>query len=561
MRRLWITLLLAVAAATLWTCAVHDFPVSENSDGSRDFSLKLQFSDELPVHAEIDGTKAADAPAPRYQIALYRYQSDKELEGGPAYTFSFTRSGAVALDTALYLPIAPDDYFVAGWVDWPEAAPSYDSSNLLNIKLSNDYSSGERARDAFAFSLGYNNSQCLAVGHGFSQTASVVRPVAQLRFAAADAQAFLSEVGVDADGMVATLRYATPVPDSYDMLTGKVDGARSDVVLTAKPQWDASGALVFLTDYVLVPKEGTTASVEFTVKDLSGKELYAFADEIPLRRGRSSVVSVAISHDVQYGTPFIKVSKASDLEERDEILLVYEKKSVALGPQVGDWRAPVPVNIEYGTIASGDASAQIIKILPGEHDCWYFAVEDGYLAAGTGNESQVRIVDEKCDAGLWYISISGSTASIQAYGAVYSALGYDPDLACFNCYDYRKPKQRVSVFARHGDLSDKILDHAEPGCYFSDALRNYTALKDQYVSAYDGDALTFAVMNPFYDEQLVISGLTKSLSEGDSLTVTVNWRKGDAQLHLGSYEMSVIKIADGTMWLANRRGQGFVVKM
>lgn len=110
------------------------------------------------------------------------------------------------------------------------------------------------------------------------------------------------------------------------------------------------------------------------------------------------------------------------------------------------------------------------------------------------------------------------------------------------------------------DGPEKILTKEALGCYLPDHARSYVAGTDQYVCEYDGNALTFVLMNPDEGEQMVLTGFSDTMKAGDAVTITVDWKKGSTVLLSKSYEMSVVAIEDRKVWIADDEGNGFVIK-
>lgn len=300
MRRFRLKTLLFAAAVVLAACDPHEFPVSETGDALRDFSLKIQFEDMLPDHQVIEGsTKAGSVVVPRYTVLLYRYDGESAYGQIPDYTYSFTRNAVADMDTTIYLPIDPVKYRAAGWVDWVDGAPGYDLTDPGRIVFSDAYLSGEYARDAFAFTEDYDVSSFIVAGETYHKTVTLRRPVAQLRFVAPEALTFLSDMKMNADDMRATLKYTAPIPDGYDLLGDITWSTRSDVSLTDTPRMATSGELVFISDFLFSTDEGTTVSVEFTLTDATGKQLAAFAGDVPLRRAHATTVTFTSISSIQ----------------------------------------------------------------------------------------------------------------------------------------------------------------------------------------------------------------------------------------------------------------------
>ncbi|MBP5337098.1 MAG: hypothetical protein J6Y63_06290 [Bacteroidales bacterium] len=403
MKRFRLPLLL-LAAASLGAC-VHEFPESPNGDPMRDFSLQLQFSDDLPVRLA-PATKA-DGAAPRYTVQLYRYRSENEWEAEPAYTYSFTRRTFNNLDTTLYLPIRVDRYRVFGWVDWSGETDYFDLSNPARISLASGYPAGEHARDAFAFTTDYDVRGKIVAGDGYNVTIRVARPVGQLRFTVPDGAAYLTKQGVDASSLTATLRYTSSIPDTYELTSGRVGGARSGVTLTATPHLESTGELVLLSDFLFSSDNGSSVSVELSVKTVSGKELITYSGEVPMRCTRATTIAL----------------------ERDS------------------------------------------------------------------------------------------------------------------------------------QPTDKILEYSAPGYYSSKQMRSYVAGRDQCASLYRDGQLTFALLKPNSDEQLVVSEVPEDIWLGDHVSVSVDWKRGTKNILSENLNLTVVQVVGNTLWLAEENtSKGLIIR-
>ena len=259
----------------------------------QDFSLKILFDESLPDQQLITPTKSGDAATPRYTILMWRYENDTAFGILPDYTRTFTRSALVELDTTIFLPVTPAKYRMAAWVDWVggDAGAGYDLSDPEHVMLPSGYTAGEHAREAFTIVTDYDASGLYVAGEAYQKTVTLRRPVAQLRISAPEALTFLAMTGLDPSQMVATLRYPDPIPDAYNILQGRSTGSRTDVVLTGTPHYDTSGELVFVSDFIFFPDAVDTIPVEFTLTDLSGKELIVYSGSIPLRGSHTTTVS------------------------------------------------------------------------------------------------------------------------------------------------------------------------------------------------------------------------------------------------------------------------------
>ena len=299
MRRFRLKTFLFAAAVVLAACDPHEFPVSDGGDAMRDFSLKLVFDDELPDHQQVLPTKAEEAAQPRYTILLWRYEREGAFGLDPDYIYSFTRSAIAELDTTIYLPVRPAKYRVAAWVDWTggDAGSGYDTSDPEHIVFPAEYPTGEHARDAFTMVMDYDPSGYLTVGETYQKTVTLRRPVAQLRIVAPEALTFLAMTGLNPSDMRVTLTYTNPIPDGYNILLGKTNRSRSGVKLTCVPRLDMSGELVFVSDFIFIADAVTDILVDFTVTDVSGREVIDYSGEVPLLGDHETTVSF----DTPYG--------------------------------------------------------------------------------------------------------------------------------------------------------------------------------------------------------------------------------------------------------------------
>lgn len=296
--RIW---LLLAAGALLASCNPHEFPTGEG-DPAQDFSVRLVFEEDMES-LTVDGqpaTKAGRASLGyRYAVQLFRYHGESQFGLTPDYTYEFTRkSNVVALDTTLYLPIDPVKYQVYTWVDRLDEAgePFYDASDFEDIRIGADYTAGATARDAFVGQTDLDLSGRYVAGERLQRTLHLVRPVAQLRFVAPEALTFLSYTGgVGSDRMQAELRYKEPVQDGYNLFRDRTLATREGASVTMRPELDASGELVFCSDFVFAPAgQDGTVDVEFRLTDLEGNPISSFSGEVPVRRGWTTTVTFAI---------------------------------------------------------------------------------------------------------------------------------------------------------------------------------------------------------------------------------------------------------------------------
>ena len=386
------------------------------------------------------------------------------------------------------------------------------------------------------------------------------------------------------------------MPVAFDLYGGKAGTTEAELTFTSNTiatepfgKYAQTHKWVGM-NYVLVPAGG---KVEVTSFREDGMDAAIAPGQVPVKVNGSTnlvgdlygteidlSVTVVINPDFnseeEYpdggGTPapqpqggdFVRLTDVSALQEGDEFIVVYEDESVALGPvsDNGNFRQSVDVAITGDTVRDPDAGVQVITLEASEYDeWWYLAVDGGYLAAQAEDKNYLLTVTEKSDYALWTIEIDGDGTWLYTAEGDRCLLCYNASSPRFSCYDFYNPQELVSVFVRSGaDNSAAILAHTELGCYLPDHTWTYAAGTDQYVREYDGTALSFVLMKPADKEQLVLDGFADTLQPGDAVTLTLDWKKGTTRQFAGTYAMTVVKEEGRKVWIADRRGNGFVIK-
>ena len=294
MKKLSFFLLGALTALLAASCDPHQFP----TDGSKDFSVRLHFNFDLPVHQNLDGlltkAKAAARPKARYNVQLFRYLGEYQYTVAPEYTFSFTRNEVEDLDTTLFLPVPPERYKILAWTDWVDASgiPYWDASDFNAVALAPDYSAGEFARDAFRGGGQLDLSGLLAAGLSHELTIEMTRPVARVRFIIADGLNWLSSKGLSASSLLSSLKWGAALPDRIDLFGDRSSGEREGASLAAVPYLDDEGALVLCVDHVLTGGDGLTVPATFSLRGASGENLGSWSGSVPMLRGHLTTVAL-----------------------------------------------------------------------------------------------------------------------------------------------------------------------------------------------------------------------------------------------------------------------------
>ena len=267
---------------------------------------------------------------------------------------------------------------------------------------------------------------------------------------------------------------------------------------------------------------------------------------------------------------FTLVTDVSTLAAGDEVLIVYTAGGKAMGTSAGNYRSPVDISISNGSISS-TGEAVVFTLCYNADGTWAFKDPDNYyLASQSSGNNYLVNVNSVNDYASWDIEIDGSgLAILEAQDGSRKYMLYNNSSPRFTCYDSpdKSGMSKVSLYRRSGGGSgtsaeDPMLSKTEYGCYLGTGLEwQFAAGTEQMTRSYDaGGVLTFSLIDPSDIEELEIRGYTKSKLKGDSVTVTVNWRKGLSTVHSGSYNMRVIKEQGPKVWLGDGSGKGFIIK-
>lgn len=292
------------AALALAACTPHEFPVAAGGAEGRDYPVQLVFSDEMPALRTVSATKADGSAATplraRYNVQVFRYTGEFQYGLDPDYSFTFTRPGWEDLDTTVFLPVDPARYKVAVWTDLVTGtgASAYTVEDMEHIRVAEN--AGTQVRDAFCGTLDADLSD---EPGKVIEPLVLTRPVAMIRFIAPEALTFLGRLGVDAASLSASLRYTASLPAAYNLLRHAPYGSLESPALSSVPEMNTDGELVFLSDFVLAPGEEGTVAVDFSLKDASGKELYSYAGDLPVKAAHVTTVTFSASGGGGGGTP------------------------------------------------------------------------------------------------------------------------------------------------------------------------------------------------------------------------------------------------------------------
>ena len=260
---------------------------------------------------------------------------------------------------------------------------------------------------------------------------------------------------------------------------------------------------------------------------------------------------------------FELLTDASDLQQGDEILLVNQAKTYAMGAQNGNYRNPVSVTVTGDTISEPGEGVVVIT-LEGEQGSWNLKVQDGYLSAPSAAKNQLLTADSVTDYATWTISVDeNGLASLTALAGARNRLLYNSQSGFerFSCYaNTGATMKEVLIFHKGGTPAVPVTQYSALGLYLGTQERVYQAGTDQYVRSYDGNSMEFVLLEPKGKEQVKISGLTTSVQIGDAVTVSVSWKKDKTWVLNKDYPMTVLQDLNGKLWVGDTKGRGVIIR-
>ena len=327
---------------------------------------------------------------------------------------------------------------------------------------------------------------------------------------------------------------------------------------------DASGDLWFACAPVDVSGQ-TLKLVVFTDQGNLTKEI-TFPEGRKFNSGKVARFSVDMAGIAfQAGDTFVLVTDASVLQEGDEVLVVNEDGTYALGAQQSNYRKEVSVNATGGVIADPGAATVLTLEAGSTTGTWSFRTGNAYLASTSSGNSVTEVASKNANAS-WRVTVSGSATTIQAQAGSSRLLKHNPSAQRFSCYKNTSTNVENVVLYRKGSASASVEDDPLTaqdayGSYLTGAERTYEPGVDQLLRSYPDGKLEFAILRAADKEQLVVSGFDPNLAKGDAVTVTVAWRKGrNFLLKEKSFNLKVVKEDGPKVWLGDGSGRGLILK-
>ena len=267
------------------------------------------------------------------------------------------------------------------------------------------------------------------------------------------------------------------------------------------------------------------------------------------------------------------VTAASTLKAGDEVIIATPQYSYALSTsQSNNNRGRIAVTISEDKIYDPDETVQIVT-LEGSAGAWYLKVDDDqYLYTTSSQKNMYLRTGTKTQQSIyntWAISISNGNAEISAKvdNQLTKYLIYNNSSSVFSV-NTSKPgtgNNRVALYRKtEGEAvpssDDPILQEETFGAYLSGNNTVYVKGSQQLSREYQGDKVTFAILDAVAQKVVEFSGIPAGATIGDAFALTLRTVEGKKTVSTGSYTVTVVGEAGAKLWLSDGAGNGFIVK-
>ena len=360
------------------------------------------------------------------------------------------------------------------------------------------------------------------------------------------------------------LTFSTPVVGEWYWAedgTLTSNGASHTIALDT----DASGDLWFACAPVDVSGQTLALSV-YTDHGLLSKEI-TFPEGRKFTSGKVASFSVDMAGITFAGgsDQYVRVTDVSEIHAGDELLIVNTAGDYALGGQVSTGtahRSRVAVTSGNGVVTDPGQATPLTVEAGASAGTWAFHTGSGYLC--TANSKNVLKESMNKDKNSsWTVSISGGIATIVAQAGESRYIRENTQTPRFSCY--KQGSQNDIVLYKKSSVSgavaeDPLVASSEYGSYYAGAVWTYERGVDQLFRSYPDGKLEFVLLKPSTKEQLVVSGYDPSLTKGDAVTVSLQYRKGRKVLLERTCALKVVREDGPKVWLGDGSGQGFILK-
>ena len=262
---------------------------------------------------------------------------------------------------------------------------------------------------------------------------------------------------------------------------------------------------------------------------------------------------------------YVRVTDVSEIHIGDEVLIVNEEGSYALGGQVSTGtahRSRMAVTTENGVVTDPGKATPLTLEAGASAGTWAFYTGSGYLSSAS-SKNVLRESKDKNGNSSWTVTVSGGVATIVAQAGESRYIRENTQSPRFSCY--KQGSQNDVVLYRKSSVSgavaeDPLVASSEYGSYYAGAAWRYERGVDQLFRSYSDGKLEFVLLKASTKEQLVVSGYDPSLTKGDAVTVSLLYRKGRKVLMERTCDLKVVREDGPKVWLGDGSGQGFILK-
>lgn len=312
--------LLSAAIVSGCDCTIHQYPEPVGGQPTLDVEISLQLDRQDPslyrtvvytpegatsVSApEAGGVSGSPAPVGsleddydlRYRIDIYSVEEGL-LSAAPCESYRTTVAVVSGCERhTAHFSLPEGQYTALVWADYVNKGTVQDlhyiTSDLRQVKLSEDYTGSEDSKDAFAGRMTFTVDASAAGTSGSVAKVHVPiqRPFAKFYIIAIDLDDYV-QAGGDVD-LNSAFSYDFWVPSTYDVAEEKAVAWSQDCSFRAKVSLNENRELVLASDYVFATDEESSIRVNI---ELNHPELGAInripAIEIPLIRNGLTVVT------------------------------------------------------------------------------------------------------------------------------------------------------------------------------------------------------------------------------------------------------------------------------
>ena len=219
-------------------------------------------------------------------------------------------------------------------------------------------------------------------------------------------------------------------------------------------------------------------------------------------------------------------------------------------------------NVEIFTLENGTSSGTLS----------FKSKAGAYIAAGGSSKNSMTNTTTKGATSSWRISISGGTATMVAQSGnyVYLLFNYNTKPYRYACYQESTANNlnmmsKVALYRKtEGEAvpssDDPILKEETFGAYLNGNNTVYVKGSQQLSREYQGDKVTFAILDAMAQIVMEFSGIPAGATIGDAFTLTLRTVEGKKTVSTGSYTVTVVGEAGAKLWLSDGAGNGFIVK-